>query len=202
MGFETLRVINDDRVAPGKGFGAHPHENMEIVSYVLEGELAHKDSLGQASVIKPGDVQRMSAGSGVTHSEFNPSTTEGVHFLQIWFLPEKQNIPASYAQRHFPEEERRGKWRLVLSQTGREGSLSLNQDVDIYMGLLDGDESLSYQLRPKRGAWVHVAKGDLFVNGMPLQAGDGLQVEEGEELLFTQGKGAELLLFDMRCLKS
>jgi redox-sensitive bicupin YhaK (pirin superfamily) len=163
MGFRALRVINEDRVQPGKGFGAHPHRDMEIISYVLEGALAHKDSLGTGSVIRPGDVQRMSAGRGVTHSEFNPSSDEIVHFLQIWLLPERTELPPSYEQRTFPTEEKRGKLRLVASRDGREGSVTIHQAVDLYASVLAPGEAATYSLAPGRHAWIQVARGCLLM---------------------------------------
>ncbi len=197
MGFGTLRVINDDTVAPGKGFGTHPHRDMEIISYVLEGQLAHRDSMGNGSVMRPGDVQRMSAGTGVTHSEFNGSRDETVHFLQIWILPDAPGHEPGYEQKFFGEEDKRGRLRLVASREGREGSVSLNQDADIHAGLLDGDETAAYDVRSGRDVWVHVARGSLELNGEALEAGDGAALSEPGTLSFRNGRGAEVLVFDM-----
>lgn len=197
MGHGNLRVINDDTVAPGRGFGTHPHRDMEIISYVLEGAMEHKDSMGNGSVIRPGDVQRMSAGTGVTHSEFNHSKSEPVHFLQIWLLPNASGHKPGYEQKFFSDEEKRGRLRLVASETGREGSVSLNQDVDLYAGLFDGAESAEFQVRPGRDFWVHVARGTLTVDGQVLHAGDGGVVSGPGDLSFSNGRKAEVLLFDM-----
>ncbi|MBX2807010.1 MAG: pirin family protein [Cellvibrionaceae bacterium] len=198
MGFASLRVINDDRVAPGAGFGTHPHQNMEIISYVLEGALEHKDSMGNGSVIRPGDVQRLSAGTGMTHSEYNHSSKEDVHFLQIWFIPDTQNIQPSYAQQAFTEAEKRGKFRLVASKNGREGSVSLRQDVDISVALIDGEEMVHYHPKKDRQLWGHIARGEVTLNGQVLRAGDGVAIEEETELLFEKGQQAEVIVLDMR----
>jgi len=196
MGFRSLRVINDDRVAPGQGFGEHRHRDMEIVSYVLEGALAHRDSMGNAGVIRPGDVQRMSAGTGVQHSEFNGSQTEPVHFLQIWILPEKPGATPGYQQKAFPPETRRGKLRLVGSRDGRDGSLTVGQDVAIYASVLEAGEEVRHALAPDRHAWLQVAEGELELNGNRLREGDGAAVtDEGD--LEIAGKGSEFLLFDL-----
>ena len=197
MGFRGLRVINDDTVAPGRGFGAHPHRDMEIVSYVLDGALEHKDSLGTGSVIRPGDVQRMSAGTGVTHSEFNHSREEPVHFLQIWLLPTAIGVKPSYDQRHFPAEERRGRLRLVASPTGGEGALSLHADARIHAGLFDAGERAALALDPGRHAWVHVARGAALVNGLPLGAGDGAALTSEARVEIEGVAGAEVLVFDL-----
>lgn len=197
MGHGNLRVINDDTVAPGKGFGTHPHRDMEIISYVLDGALEHKDSMGNGSVIRPGDVQRMSAGTGVTHSEFNHSATDPVHFLQIWILPDAPGHAPGYEQKFFAGEDKRGRLRLVASATGRDGSVSLNQDADILAGFFDGDESATYTARRQRDLWIHVARGSLSVNGQSLEAGDGAAVSGEETLGFEDGRDAEVLLFDM-----
>lgn len=197
MGFGHLRVINEDRVAPGQGFGTHPHRDMEIISYVLDGALAHKDSMGNGSVMKPGDVQRMSAGTGVTHSEFNASKTEEVHFLQIWVLPDAPGHEPGYEQVHFSEAEKRGRLRLVASASGRDGSISLNQDADLYAGLFDGSENASFEIRPGREAWLQVARGEITVNGERLAAGDGLSTAEAGQWALAEGEDAEVLLFDM-----
>ena len=197
MGFRALRVINEDRVQPGRGFGAHSHRDMEIVSYVIDGALEHRDSLGTGSVIRPGDVQRMSAGSGVTHSEFNPSQSDLVHFLQIWILPERAGLPPSYEQRHFPAEERRGALRLVVSRDGRAGSLRVHQDVEIYATLLRPGESALHALRPGRFAWLQAVKGAGELDGVRLEAGDGAAVSGETSLRLTAATDSELLLFDL-----
>jgi len=196
MGFRTLRVINDDRVAPGQGFGEHRHRDMEIVSYVLEGALAHRDNMGNSGVIRPGDVQRMSAGTGVQHSEFNGSKTEPVHFLQIWILPETPGAPPGYEQKTFPPETRRGKLRLVGSRDGRDGSLTVRQDVAIYASVLEAGKKVRHALVPGRHAWLQVAAGALEFNGNRLEEGDGATVTDEDELDIA-GKGAEFLLFDL-----
>jgi redox-sensitive bicupin YhaK (pirin superfamily) len=197
MGFRDLRVINEDRVQPGQGFGTHSHRDMEIVSYVLGGQLAHRDSLGTGSVIRPGDVQRMSAGTGVTHSELNPSATEPVHFLQIWILPERDGLAPSYEQRHFPAAERAGRLRLVASRDAREGSLRLHQDVDLYAGLLRPDDAVTHALRPGRHAWLQVARGRCTLNGVALEVGDGAAVSDETSLRLEVADDAEVLLFDL-----
>ena len=197
MGFRTLRVINEDRVEPGRGFGTHPHSDMEIVSYVIEGALEHKDSMGNGSVIRPGDVQRMSAGTGVTHSEFNPSSVERVHFLQIWILPERNGLPPSYEQRAFPPSGRRGSLRLVASRDGRDGSVTVHQDVDLYATLLSPGAAVELALRPNLHAWVQVVRGDVDVNGASLVAGDGAAVSDERSVRVRAGDDAELLLFDL-----
>ena len=196
MGFRTLRVINEDRVAPGQGFGTHPHRDMEIITYVLEGALEHRDSMGTGSVIRPHDVQRMSAGTGVTHSEMNHSRTDPVHLLQIWILPERRGLRPEYEQRRFEPEEKRRRWRLIGSRDGREGSITIHQDVDLFATLLGAGEELRYALRPGRHAWLQVARGRATVNGQPVSAGDGVAAE-GEELLVRAEGEAELLLFDL-----
>jgi redox-sensitive bicupin YhaK (pirin superfamily) len=197
MGFGPLRVINDDRVAPGGGFPTHPHSDMEIVSYVLEGGLEHKDSLGTGSVIRPGDVQRMSAGTGIRHSEFNASKTEPVHFLQIWILPEKQGIAPSYEQKAFGIEEKRNRLRLVGSRDGRDGSVTIHQSVDLYATLLGAGASVTHDLAPGRIAWIQVAQGEAKLNGQKLREGDGVAIEASGTLSFAGTAEAEILLFDM-----
>lgn len=197
MGFADLRVINDDVIAPGRGFGTHPHRDMEIITYVLEGALEHKDSMGNGSVMRPGDVQRMSAGTGVTHSEFNPSPDEPVHLLQIWLLPDRKGHAPGYEQKHFASDEKRGQLRLIASQRGESGSVSLNQDVRVYAALVDGDETVAHTVGEGRVAWVQVARGSVDLNGHTLEAGDGASLTEAETLNFTNGDQAELLLFDM-----
>jgi redox-sensitive bicupin YhaK (pirin superfamily) len=196
MGFRALRVINDDRVAPGGGFPTHGHADMEIVSYVLEGGLAHKDSIGTGSVIRPGDVQRMSAGTGVRHSEFNESDAEPVHFLQIWILPDRRGHAPGYEQKTFPEAERRGKLRLVASREGRDGSVSLHQDVALWAGVLDEGQKTEVALAPGRHAWVHVARGAVTVNGKRLGEGDGAALSD-ERAVALEGHGGEVLVFDL-----
>ena len=197
MGFRALRVINDDRVSAGKGFGTHPHRDMEILSYVLSGAMEHKDSMGTGSVIRSGDVQRMSAGTGVTHSEFNHSAAEPVHFLQIWLLPTSRGLKPGYDQKHFPEEARRGALMLVASPDGRGGSLSINSDVDLYAGLVDGDEVASLKLNRGGHAWVHVASGSVKLGAHVLEAGDGVAIEDAKALTFTNGHEANVLVFDL-----
>lgn len=194
MGFRALRVINEDRVAAGGGFGTHPHRDMEIVTYVLEGALEHRDSMGTAGVIRPGEVQRMSAGTGVHHSEVNASKSEPVHLLQIWLLPERRNIQPSYEQKAFSPEERRGRLRLVASRDARDGSLAIHQDVDLYASTLDGNP-ITHTLRPNRHAWLQVARGTAEVNGTKLRAGDGAAISDERELRIA-GDG-EILLFDL-----
>ena len=197
MGFRDLRVINEDRVAPGRGFGAHPHRDMEILTWVLSGALRHQDSLGSGSVIRPGDLQRMSAGTGVTHSEMNASQTEPVHLLQIWILPEREGIEPSYEEKHFPAAERRGALRLVASGDGREGSVRVHQDVALYAALLGGGERAEHRLRPGRHAWLQLARGRCALNGLALEAGDGAAVSGEAALALSAERDAELLLFDL-----
>jgi hypothetical protein len=197
MGFGPLRVINDDRVAPGAGFPAHPHSDMEIISYVLEGALEHKDSLGTGSVIRPGDVQRMSAGTGIRHSEFNASKTDPVHFLQIWIVPYRKGIAPGYEQKAFPDAEKRGRLRLVGSRAGREGSVTIHQDVDLYATLLDEGEAVEHTIAPGRGGWVQVARGAIELNGATLREGDGVAVSTSGPLRIAGIEKAEVLLFDM-----
>jgi len=198
MGFGPLRVINDDRVAPGGGFSTHPHADMEIVTYVLEGALEHKDSLGTGSVIRPGDVQRMSAGTGIRHSEYNASQTEPVHFLQIWILPERNGLQPSYEQKAFSAAEKRGTLRLVASREGREGSVTIHRDVDLYATLLGEEQSVTHVLKPGRQAWVQVAQGTARLDGEQLYPGDGVAIEEpGAIAIAGTSPDAEVLLFDM-----
>lgn len=197
-GFSDLLVINDDTVAPAGGFDAHPHQDMEIFSYVLDGALEHKDSMGTGSVIQVGDVQAMSAGTGVVHSEFNHSSSAPVHFLQIWIVPEQKRVPPRYQQRHFTREEKRGKLRLIVSPDAAEGSLSVWQDVRVYAGLFDGTETASLTLPPNRHAYVHVARGAVTVNGERLQEGDGARLRNVEQITIAEGKEAEVLVFDLR----
>jgi redox-sensitive bicupin YhaK (pirin superfamily) len=197
MGFRGLRVINDDRVEAGQGFGTHPHRDMEIISYVLDGALAHKDSMGTGEVIRPGDVQRMSAGTGVLHSEYNASQDDEVHFLQIWLLPAKRNVQPSYAQKTFSDADKRGKLVLVASQDGRAGSISINADASVYAGVLGEGDRAELALAQGRGAWVHVARGKARVNGEELGEGDGVAIEGVRELRFEGIDGGELLAFDL-----
>jgi quercetin 2,3-dioxygenase len=197
MGFRSLRVINDDRVIPGAGFGKHAHRDMEILTYVLEGELAHKDSLGTGSVIRPGDVQIMSAGTGIEHSEFNNSDTEPVHFLQIWMLPDRQNITPRYDQRDFPLAEKQGKLRLVGSKDGRDGSVVINQDIDLYVSVLSTGDLVKFEVAQSRFAWIQVARGTATLNGESLREGDGVQINSPESLELTTESNAEILLFDL-----
>jgi quercetin 2,3-dioxygenase len=196
MGFRALRVINDDRVAPGGGFPTHGHADMEILSYVLEGGLAHKDSMGTGSVIRPGDVQRMSAGTGVRHSEFNESRSEPVHFLQIWIIPGRRGHAPGYEQKSFPEAERRGKLRLVASSDGRDGSVSLHQDVALWSGALAEGQKAELPLAAGRHAWIHVARGAVTVNGQRLGEGDGAALSD-ERAVTLEGHGSEVLVFDL-----
>jgi quercetin 2,3-dioxygenase len=200
MHFRSLRVINDDRVAPGRGFGTHPHNDMEIVTYVLEGELAHKDSMGTGSTIVPGEVQRMSAGTGVLHSEFNHSKSDEVHLLQIWIMPEKRGIEPSYEQKFFADEEKLNRFRVVASRDGRDGSVKINQDASIQATLLEDGKSATYRLEKGRYAWIQVARGSVTLNGNTLNAGDGAGISEETEITLTgnsAGKKAEVLLFDL-----
>jgi hypothetical protein len=197
MGFRALRVINEDWVQSGKGFGTHGHRDMEIITYVLDGVLEHKDSLGNGAVITPGEVQRMSAGTGIMHSEFNPSQTEPVHLLQIWILPDRQGLQPSYEQRAFGLEERQGKLRLIAARDGREGAVTIHQDVDLYSAVLQKGDRISYQLQPNRYGWLQVAKGEVSLNGNALKAGDGVALSEAESLKIGTDTSAEILLFDL-----
>jgi redox-sensitive bicupin YhaK (pirin superfamily) len=197
MGFRTLRVINEDRVEAGQGFGTHPHRDMEIISYVLEGALEHKDSMGTASVIRPGEVQRMTAGTGVLHSEYNSSRKEPVHFLQIWIFPEKKNLKPGYEQKAYPDVERKDRLRLVASRDGRDGSLTIHQDAELYTTLLSRGESVSHPLKAGRHAWVQVARGAATLNGTPLATGDGAAVSGEKALELKATADAEVLLFDL-----
>jgi len=197
MGFRALRVINQDRVQPKKGFPTHPHRDMEIVTYALEGALEHKDSMGNGGVIRPGDVQRMSAGTGLTHSEYNHSGSEPVHFLQVWIQPDESGFAPSYEQKTFAEDERRGRLRLVASQAGREGSVSYHTDTDLYATLLAPGQTVTHPLRPGRHAWLHVARGAVQMNGLELAAGDGAAVSGEPVLTLAAADHAELLLFDL-----
>jgi quercetin 2,3-dioxygenase len=198
MGFGPLRVINDDRVTGGGGFPTHPHADMEIVSYVLEGGLEHKDSLGTGSVVRPGDVQRMSAGSGVRHSEFNASATDPVHFLQIWIVPERKGLEPSYEQKTFSEADKRGKLRLVGSRDGRDGSVTIHQDVDFYATVLGNGDKVDHELKAGRVAWVQVARGSATLNGEQLYPGDGVAIDAAGTLELAGSSDAEVLVFDMK----
>jgi quercetin 2,3-dioxygenase len=195
--FRTLRVLNDDRVAAGAGFPEHPHRDMEIVTYVLEGALEHRDSMGNGSVIRPGDVQYMSAGTGVTHSEFNASKSEQVHLLQIWMFPEKKGFKPAYDQKNFPREDKQGKLRLVASPDGREGSVTIRQDNELYATVLSAGESVRHELKPERHAFVQVARGSVKLNGTTLGEGDGAAISEEKAVELTGVKNAEVLLFDL-----
>ena len=197
MGFGPLRVINEDRVQPGKGFGTHSHRDMEIISYVLEGALAHKDSIGNGSVIRPGDVQRMSAGTGVRHSEFNHSSSELVHFLQIWIIPEREGTAPGYEERRFEDQEKRARLRLIGSRDGRDGSVVIHQDLDLYAALLAANDEVAHHVAPGRKAWVQAARGSVTVNGEQLHAGDGVAVVDEPQLTIRGTSDAEMLLFDM-----
>jgi redox-sensitive bicupin YhaK (pirin superfamily) len=197
MGFRSLRVINEDRVQPGKGFDTHPHQDMEIISYVLEGALAHRDSTGTGSVIRPGDVQRMSAGTGVMHSEFNDSSEEPVHFLQIWLLPDKKGVKPSYEQKTFSREDKLGKLRLIASPDGREGSVSINQDAYVYASVLVKDSSLPVPIAKNRHLWVQAARGKIKLNDVVLSAGDGAAVSDETSVNLSAVDEAEILIFDL-----
>ncbi|MFZ1884901.1 MAG: pirin family protein [Rhodoplanes sp.] len=198
MGFGPLRVINDDRVTPGAGFPTHPHGDMEIISYVLDGALAHKDSLGTGSVIRPGDVQRMSAGTGIKHSEFNASKTEPVHFLQIWIIPEVEGLAPSYEQKSYPAVEKRGTLRLVASRDGREGSVTVHRDVELYATLLGEGERTRHTFRPGRTGWLQVARGTATVNDVQLYPGDGVAIEAIDDVaIIGSSADTEVLLFDV-----
>jgi len=197
MSYGPLRVINDDRVAPGQGFGKHGHRDMEIITYILAGALEHRDSMGNGSVIRAGDVQRMSAGTGVTHSEFNPSSAEAVHFLQIWILPEAQRLPPGYEQKHFTSADKRGRLRLIASHDGADGSVVIHQDARIYAGLFDGAERADFQVPAGRRAWVQVARGSLALDDTPLAAGDGARTSGPVRLTLRDGADSEVLVFDL-----
>ncbi|HZJ02983.1 MAG TPA: pirin family protein [Thermoleophilia bacterium] len=197
MGFRTMRVINEDKVDPDRGFGTHPHRDMEIITVVLRGALEHKDSSGGGGVIRPGVVQHMTAGSGVRHSEFNPSDTEPVHLLQIWILPDEEGITPFYEQKEFPEEERRGHLRLVASKDGRDGSLQIHQDASMYSTMLSAGDEVGHELAGGRAAWVQVAQGAVSVNGERLEQGDGARLEEETAVELRAEEDSELLLFDL-----
>jgi redox-sensitive bicupin YhaK (pirin superfamily) len=197
MGFGSLRVINEDRVQPGRGFGTHGHRDMEIITYVLDGALAHKDSMGNGSTIRPGDVQRMSAGTGVTHSEFNASEREPVHLLQIWIEPAQRGIQPGYEQKRFEPDEKRGRLRLIASRDGREGSVTIHQDASVHAALIRGEERVVHAIPAGRRAYVHVARGRLTVNGQALVAGDALGATGIREIVMERGEDAEVLVFDL-----
>ena len=197
MGFGALRVINEDRVAPAMGFGAHPHRDMEIISYVLEGALQHRDSMGTGSVIRPGDVQRMSAGSGVTHSEYNASKTEPVHFLQIWLVPSERGIKPSYEQKAFSSESKQGRLRVVAAPDGRDGSVTLHTDAVLYAGLFEPGERAELELADNRRAWVQVVRGQVRIAGSVLKAGDGAAISQETKLVIEGVEPAEVLVFDL-----
>ncbi|HEX8708962.1 MAG TPA: pirin family protein [Pyrinomonadaceae bacterium] len=197
MGFRSLRVINEDRVQPGRGFPTHGHRDMEIISYVLNGALGHKDSLGNGSVIRPGDLQRMSAGTGVRHSEYNNSADEPVHFLQIWLIPSEQGIKPSYQQQTYSNEEKRGRLRLIVSPDGSKGSVSVHQDARLYAALVEPGQEISHQLEPARHGWLQVARGAVALNGQPLEAGDGAAISQETSLRIAAVEPSEILLFDL-----
>lgn len=198
MGFGALRVINEDKVAPGAGFDTHDHQDMEIITYVLDGGIEHKDSLGTGSIIRPGDVQRMTAGTGIQHSEFNASPTEPVHFLQIWIEPERKGLKPGYEQKTFSADKRAGTLRLVGSRDGREGSLTIHQDIELYATTLATGDRVSHEVRSARKAWVQVARGTIEANDQPLYAGDGLGLSEDGTLVITATDDAEILIFDLK----
>jgi redox-sensitive bicupin YhaK (pirin superfamily) len=197
MGFGTLRVINEDRVVPGAGFPTHSHSDMEIITYVLEGALAHKDSTGTSSVIRPGEVQRMSAGTGISHSEYNDSQTEPVHFLQIWIVPNETGLMPGYEQRAFRFDENRGRWTLVASKEGRDDSVTVHQDVEVWAARFVAGQQAAFRLKPGRRAWVQIVRGGATLNGVSLRAGDGAAASQEEVLEFIAVENAELLIFDL-----
>ncbi|MCL1472639.1 pirin family protein [Argonema antarcticum] len=197
MGFRHLRVINQDRVAAGMGFPTHPHRDMEIISYVLDGALEHKDTLGTTAVIRPGEVQRMTAGTGIAHSEYNHSKSDPVHFMQIWILPEKRGLQPGYEQKMYTDEEKRGNLRLVASRDGRNGSVTIHQDVDLYATLLEPGEKVVHPIKNGRNVWVQVARGQIKLNDLPLKAGDGAAIGDENSVALEGTKAAEVLLFDL-----
>jgi len=197
MGFRSLRVINEDRVQPAEGFGTHAHRDMEILTWVLAGALEHKDSMGNGSIIRPGDIQRMSAGTGVTHSEFNPSRDEPVHLLQIWLLPRQRGLTPGYEEKRFPPETRHGGLRLIAARDGRGGAVTIHQDADLWTALLEPGESVRHELEPGRHAWLHVAKGAVIANGVSLSAGDGAAMSGERAVEVAAADRAEILLFDL-----
>lgn len=197
IGFGALRVINEDKVAPGAGFGTHPHRDMEIISYVVDGALEHKDSIGTGSVIRPGELQRMTAGTGISHSEYNHSKTDPVHFLQIWIVPERDGLQPGYEQKAFPDIERTDTLRLIGSRDGRDGSVVIHQDVNLYGALLGADKSVTHSVEPGRKAWIQIVRGSVTVGGQTMTAGDGLGVLETGPLSLTASEPAEFLVFDL-----
>ncbi|MBD2038632.1 pirin family protein [Leptolyngbya sp. FACHB-321] len=197
MGFRSLRVINEDMVAPAKGFPTHPHRDMEIITYVVSGAVAHKDSIGNTEKVGAGGVQRFSAGTGITHSEFNPSTTEGLHLLQIWLLPERQGITPSYEQKEFPAETKRNQWRAIANREATDGAVKLHQDAAIYATILEPGEQLTYTLQADRHAWVQIVQGEVTLNGTTLDKGDAAAISNETELAFAASTDAEILLFDL-----
>ncbi len=197
MGFRSLRVINEDRVAPGKGFPTHGHRDMEILSYILEGELEHKDSIGTGSIIRPGDAQRMTAGTGVRHSEFNASTSKPVHFLQIWIVPDRQRLEPSYEQKHFSDDDKRDRLRLIASGDARDGSIAIHQDAKVYAGLLSKGSRVEHELERGRGAWLQVVRGAVLLNGNALTASDGASLEDEPVVKLEATTDSEILLFDL-----
>lgn len=196
MGFRALRVMNEDRVGPGQGFGTHSHDNMEIISYVMSGSLEHKDSMGNGEVLKPGEFQRISAGSGIMHSEFNPSSTDAVHFYQIWITPGKRNTTPSYQQKEYPLKDKLGRLLLVASPSGKDGSLSIHQDAEIFLSVSDGRE-VRHELKPGRHAWLQVLGGAITVNGTELWTSDGIAISEERELVISGQSDSEFMLFDL-----
>lgn len=197
MGFRTLRVINEDRIQPGKGFGTHPHRDMEIISYVVDGALEHKDSMGNGSIIRPGDIQRMSAGSGVMHSEFNPSESEPGHFLQIWILPDQKGVDPGYEQKHFSTNEKLGRLRLIASKDGRGGSVRIHQDANVYASILEKDAEITMPIKAGRHVWVQAVRGSVSLNDHRLKAGDGAAVSDEDSISLTGLEVCEILLFDL-----
>ncbi len=197
MRFRSLRVINEDRVQPARGFPTHSHRDMEIITYILAGALEHRDSMGNGSVIRPGDMQRMSAGTGVSHSEFNPSETESVHLLQIWILPQSQGLPPSYEEKHFSDEERRGRLRLIASNDGHDGSVTIHQDAQLFAAVLDAGQTVVHALDEQRSAWLQVARGTIRLNEVELKQGDGAAARNESELKVVAHDQAEVLLFDL-----
>jgi len=196
MGFRTLKVINDDIVAPVRGFGAHPHRDMEIITYILNGALEHKDSMGNGRTIRPGEVQYMAAGTGVTHSEFNPSKTEPVHLLQIWILPDRNGAKPNYAEKSFAKAES-GKLHLAVSKTGRDGSIAINQDADLFVGKLKAGDKINYSFKPNRHGWLHVAEGEIELNGKSLKSGDAVAFSDEKGISFTAKLPSQILFFDL-----
>jgi len=195
--FRSLRVLNDDQIAPGGGFGMHPHRDFEIITYVVSGAVEHRDSLGTGSVVRPGEVQRMSAGTGIRHSEFNPSDSEPLHLLQIWLTPERRGLTPSYEQKAFPAEERQGRWRLLAARDGADGAVTIHQDVALFGALLNPGQTIQHALEPDRHAWLQVARGAVILNGQPLAAGDGAAISNEPALTVSATQPSELLLFEL-----